>query len=70
VTYPVYKAALLAINAIWPGHWACAQAYRLGYDKVPLIPGVPLFPYSRFHMPWLPICRRRLTPALSYRPKS
>jgi hypothetical protein len=53
VTYPVYKAALLAINAIWPGHWACAQAYRLGYDKVPLIPGVPLFPYSRFHMPWL-----------------
>jgi hypothetical protein len=26
VTYPLFKAALLAINAIWPAPWACVQA--------------------------------------------
>jgi len=53
VTYPVFKAAMLAINAIWPPVWACAYAFRLDYDKVPLLPGAALFPYSRFHIPWL-----------------
>jgi hypothetical protein len=53
VTSPVFKAVLLAINAIWPPAWACAYAFRMGYDKVPLIPGAALFPYSRFHIPWL-----------------
>jgi hypothetical protein len=53
VTYPVFKGALLAINAIWPPVWACAYALRMDYDKVPLIPGAALFPYSRFHIPWL-----------------
>ena len=53
VTYPVFKAALLAINAIWPPAWACAYAFRMDYDKVPLFPGAALFPYSRFHIPWL-----------------
>jgi hypothetical protein len=53
MTYPVFKAALLAINAIWPPVWACAYAFRMDYDKVPLIPGAALFPYSRFHIPWL-----------------
>ena len=33
--------------------WACAYAFRMDYDKVPLIPGAALFPYSRFHIPWL-----------------
>lgn len=53
VTYPVFKAALLAINAIWPSVWACANAFRMDYDSVPLVPGAALFPYSRFHIPWL-----------------
>jgi immunity protein 52 of polymorphic toxin system len=52
VTYPVFKGALLAINAIWPPAWACAYALRMDYDKVPLCPGAALFPYSRFHIPW------------------
>jgi hypothetical protein len=63
VTYPLYKAALLAINAIWRAPWACAYAFKLDYDKFPLIPGVPLFPFSRFHIPWIAY----LSPALAVR---
>ena len=53
VTYPLFKAALLAVNAIWLANWANAYAFKLHYDKAPLIPGAPLFPYSLFHIPWL-----------------
>jgi len=53
VTYPLFKAALLAINVGWPPVWACAYAYRLDYDKSPLFPGAELFPYSAFHIPVL-----------------
>jgi hypothetical protein len=34
-TYPLYKAALLAINAIWRAPWACAYAFRSGSISVP-----------------------------------
>jgi hypothetical protein len=53
VTYPIFKKALLAINAIWPPVWACAYAFRVDYFEVPLAPGAPLFPYSCFHIPWM-----------------
>jgi hypothetical protein len=53
LTYPFFRAALLAINAIWSPPWSCAQAFRLGYYEVPLVPGASLFPYSRFHIPWI-----------------
>jgi hypothetical protein len=53
VTYPMFKAAMVAINAIWPPSRVCAYAFRMDYDKVPLFPGAALFPYSRFHIPWL-----------------
>jgi hypothetical protein len=53
LTYRLFRAALLAINGIWSPPWSCAQAFRLDYDKVPLFTGAPLFPYSRFHIPWL-----------------
>lgn len=53
VTYPLFRGALLAINAIWQQTWACAQAFRVGYAKAPLYPGAALFPYSRFHIPWI-----------------
>lgn len=53
VTYPLFKAAMLAINTIWPPFWSCANAFRMDYDKVPLFLGAPLFPYSPFHIPWL-----------------
>jgi hypothetical protein len=69
VTYPLFKAALVAINAIWQAPWACAQAFRSGavsvpttefggvpgfrIDSVPQVPSEPAFPYSIFHIPWI-----------------
>jgi hypothetical protein len=69
ITYPLFKAALLAINAIWQAPWACAQAFRSGATLVPTTefggvpgyridsitqaPGDPGFPYSIFHIPWI-----------------
>src|SRR5262245_56651253 len=41
VTYPLYKAALLAINTAWRAPWACAQAFRCGTISVP---GVEILP--------------------------
>lgn len=68
VTYKLFKAALLAINAIWPSAWACAYAFRsestkvpevyapgvVGYSLVgtPMIPIEPTFPKSTFHIAW------------------
>ena len=52
VTYPLFRAAMLDINAIWPPSWACADAFRMDYDKAPLFPSASLFPYSCFHIPW------------------
>jgi hypothetical protein len=67
VTYRLYKAALLAINAIWPAPWACAYAFGPGTVKAQIVPGLrgtvlkhvtqlpldPTFPYSIFHIPWI-----------------
>src|SRR5271170_3303142 len=30
-----------------------AYAFNMDYDESPLIPGATLFPYTRFHIPWL-----------------
>lgn len=53
LTYPFFRSALLAINAIWTPPWSCAQAFRVDYHEAPLFPGASLFPYSRFHVPWI-----------------
>jgi len=69
VTYSIFKAALLAINANWPPPWACACAFRSntvkvperypggvqGYrlERLPPVASDPTFPYSVFHIPWL-----------------
>jgi hypothetical protein len=68
VTYPIFKAALLAINAIWLAPWACAYAFRSntvqvpesypggvqGYslEPLPMVPSDPTFPDSVFQIPW------------------
>lgn len=52
VTYPLYKAALLTMIAIWPAPWACARCSIWGEDP-PTVPGEPAFPYSGFQMPWI-----------------
>lgn len=69
VTYPRFKAALLAINSAWDAQWAYANARRNDVVKVPVAfasgvpafrvdsaPPVPLdstFPKSVFHVPWI-----------------
>jgi hypothetical protein len=68
VTYPLFRAALLAINAIWRAPWACAQAFRSGAVAVPMdfggvqgsridsvtqVPLDPTFPRTIFHIPWI-----------------
>lgn len=68
VTYPLFRAALLAINAIWRAPWACAQAFRSGAVAVPMnfggvqgkridsvrqVPIDPTFPRAIFHIPWI-----------------
>jgi hypothetical protein len=64
VTYPLFRAALLAIHEIWRAPWGCAQLFRVDYSKEPLFPGAALFPYSQFHIPWIAY----LGPALLPRP--
>lgn len=68
VAYPLVKAALLAINAVWLAPWACAQAFRSGAIEVPIdiggvavtsiqgvvqVPSDPTFPNSMFNIPWI-----------------
>lgn len=69
VTYPLFKAALLALNANWPSIWACAYAFRsntvsvpVSYpggvqgsrlEDLPMIPSDPTFRDSIFHVPWI-----------------
>jgi hypothetical protein len=69
VTYPLFRATLLAINAIWPASYAYASAYRMGYDTAPLFPGAELFPSSGFHIPWLGYLRASLASGLDLPPE-
>jgi hypothetical protein len=85
ITYPLFKAALLAINAIWQAPWACAQAFRSGailvpttefggvpgyrIDSVTQAPGDPGFPYSIFHIPWIAYLSAELAAGLRLTPE-
>jgi Immunity protein 52 len=53
VSYPLFRKALLAIIATWQAPWGCANVFRMDYWEEVLFPGAPLFPYSRFHIPWV-----------------
>ncbi len=69
VTYPLFKAALLAISAAWDAQWAYAHAWRneavevpidiapgvpaFRIDSAPPVPLDPTFPQSIFHIPWI-----------------
>lgn len=81
VTYPLFRQALLAINAIWHTPWICAQAFQSGtvavltdfggfqgsrIERVASVPSDPAFPYSVFHIPWIAYLERSpLTDAVS-----
>lgn len=68
VTYPRFKAALLAISAAWNAQWSYARANRnesvfvpidfggapaFRVDSAPQVPLDPTFPISVFHVPWI-----------------
>jgi hypothetical protein len=36
VSYPIFKAALLAVTTFWPSPWAYAYVRRVGYMAVPI----------------------------------
>jgi Immunity protein 52 len=64
VIYPRYRAALLAINAQWRPIWACATVFNMDYYESPLVPGAPLFPNTRYHIPWIGYLSAPLATAL------
>jgi hypothetical protein len=70
ITYPVFRAALLAINTVWPPSFAWADAYKSDYWETPLFPSAPLFPSSLFHMTWLGYLSAELAGAVKLPPKS
>jgi hypothetical protein len=69
IKYPLFKAALLAMSAVWDAQWAYARACRSEAIKVPIdfgggvpafridtamqVPLDPMFPKSVFHVPWI-----------------
>jgi hypothetical protein len=53
VKYGLFREALLATSTIWQPTWAAVAAIRADYSEKPIIPGVPLFPYSALHIPWI-----------------
>ncbi len=69
VTYPLFKAALLAVSAPWDVQYAYVMACRNEFVEIPNgiapgLPGVrietaaqvpidPTFPKSMFHVPWI-----------------
>ena len=84
VTYPIFRSALLAINAFWPPSLAYAYVRRLGYVAVPIdegvgvqavridsprqVPGDPTFPLN-FHIPWLAYLPAKLAAGLKLAPE-
>ena len=66
VTFPIFKAALLALVANWSLPWICARAFRSNSAMVPvhggagfklesrpMLPEDPTFPASPFEIPWI-----------------
>jgi hypothetical protein len=69
VTYSIFKETMLTINAVWSPPWACAYAFRIDYFEIPLSPDAPLFPYSRFHIPWIAYLSANLATDLKLPPE-
>jgi hypothetical protein len=58
-TFPLYKAVLLSLIAIWPAPWANARCTIWG-ERPPTLPGELPFPYSGYQMPWISyLCAER-----------
>ncbi len=64
VTYPLFRAAMLAIIAEWPSVWANAYVYWQDYHKALSAPGGPAYPRSTYNVPWLSYLCAPLTKGL------
>lgn len=82
--YPLFKSALLALNAIWHAPWTCAQAFGSGVAKVSIdfggvkatrmdsvarVPSDPSFPDTIFHIPWIAYLSAELSAGLNLTPE-
>jgi hypothetical protein len=82
VTFPIFKAALLALVANWTLPWTCAYAFRSNYammpvhggagyklESRPMLPQEPTFPHSPFHIPWIGYLSAALSSAVRLSPE-
>ncbi len=53
VTYPLFKAVMSSILAVWPCDSAYAYAFNNEPGGFPIIPGISPHPSSRFHRSWM-----------------
>ncbi len=82
VTFPIFKAALLALAANWTLPWNSAHAFRSNYAMVPvhggagyklesrpMLPQEPTFPRSPFEIPWIGYLSAALSAGLRLSPE-
>jgi hypothetical protein len=64
VTYPLFRATLLAVIAQFPPVWANAYLYTPSEHNASSVPGIPPHPPSSYHRPWLSYLCAPLTKGL------
>jgi hypothetical protein len=82
VTFPIFKAALLALVANWTLPWSSAHAFRsnvamvpvhggagLKLESRPMLPQEPTFPRSPFEIPWIGYVSTTLSAGLRLSPE-
>jgi len=82
VTFPTFKAALLALVANWALPWSSAHAFRsnvamvpvhggagLKLESRPMLPQEPTFPRSPFEIPWIGYLSATLSAGLRLSPE-
>ena len=82
VTFPIFKAAVLALADNWTLPWIAAHAFRSNYDMVPvhggagyklesrpMLPQAPAFPNSPFHIPWIGYLSASLSAGVTLSPE-
>jgi hypothetical protein len=52
-TFSLFKSVLSILTSIWSPEWADAYIFKVGYQEPGVVAGIPVFPYSRFHIPWI-----------------
>lgn len=69
VTYPGFKAALIALASTWPCPWANAHAFIDGYWRKSTALGEPPARFSGFHLAWISYLSAPLAAGLAIPPE-